>query len=270
MKTSRESGHQGIQTCHLCGKVQCGQRLGRVKCCLCSRIFCLQQLQRKFGITAVANDSEFKCPRCTGICCCVCNCQKPPPHVHCKVYKVRQNKVKPEPVVSPVAKPVVGKTIDNRIKSEYTPMDMNRDMSMYTKVKAEPVIHQDMMQYGVIPQKNQQNHMNPSNQVNQVNQVNPMNMNASNPVNPVNRIGGVNHFNPMNTVNTMNAMNLNTAIPSLDPSLPRIASSNYMDMYSHPSYFDEYNRWDSYTPLQDPPSSWANTNDVVGSRLVFM
>ena len=95
MKSSRESGHQGIQTCHLCGKVQCGQRLGRVKCCLCSRIFCLQQLQRKFGITAVANDPDFKCPRCTGICCCVCNCQKPPPHVHCNVYKVRQNTVKP-------------------------------------------------------------------------------------------------------------------------------------------------------------------------------
>ena len=102
MKSSRESNHQGIQTCHLCGKVQCGQRLGRVKCCLCSRIFCLQQLQRKFGITAIANDPEFKCPRCTGICCCVCNCTKPPPHVHCKVYKVRQNKIKPgEPIVKP-------------------------------------------------------------------------------------------------------------------------------------------------------------------------
>ena len=95
MKSTRESGHPGIQTCHLCGKVQCGQRLGRVKCCLCSRIFCLQQLQRKFGIIAVANDPCFKCPRCTGVCCCVCNCQRPPPHVHCKVYKVRQNKTKP-------------------------------------------------------------------------------------------------------------------------------------------------------------------------------
>ena len=95
MKSTRETGHPGIQTCHLCGKVQCGQRLGRVKCCLCSRIFCLQQLQRKFGIIAVANDPNFKCPRCTGICCCVCNCQRPPPHVHCKVYKVRQNKTKP-------------------------------------------------------------------------------------------------------------------------------------------------------------------------------
>ena len=24
----------------------------------------------------------------------MCNCQRPPPHVHCKVYKVRQNKLK--------------------------------------------------------------------------------------------------------------------------------------------------------------------------------
>lgn len=93
MKSTKESHHQGIQTCHLCGKVQCGQRLGRVKCAFCSRIFCLQQLQRKFGIMAIANDPNFKCPRCTGVCCCMCNCQKPPPHVHCKVYKVRQNKV---------------------------------------------------------------------------------------------------------------------------------------------------------------------------------
>ena len=56
MKTAKEGSHQGIQTCHLCGKVQCGQRLGRVKCAYCSRIFCLQQLQRKFGIIATAND----------------------------------------------------------------------------------------------------------------------------------------------------------------------------------------------------------------------
>ena len=94
MKSMHDSSHPGIQTCHLCGKVQCGQRLGRVKCCYCSRIFCLQQLQRKFGIVAVANDPCFKCPRCTGICCCMCNCQRPPPHVHCKVYKVRQSKMK--------------------------------------------------------------------------------------------------------------------------------------------------------------------------------
>ena len=94
MKTVKEGSHQGIQTCHLCGKVQCGQRLGRVKCAYCSRIFCLQQLHRKFGIIATANDPSFKCPRCTGICCCMCNCQRPPPHVHCKVYKVRQNKVR--------------------------------------------------------------------------------------------------------------------------------------------------------------------------------
>ena len=94
MNYDKDEAKESSQTCHLCGKVQCGQRLGRVKCCLCNRIFCLQQLSRKFHIIATANDPYFKCPRCTGICCCVCNCQKPPPHVHCKVYKVRQNKMK--------------------------------------------------------------------------------------------------------------------------------------------------------------------------------
>lgn len=101
----KEDVKEGSQTCHLCGKVQCGQRLGRVKCCQCGRIFCLQQLNRKFHIVAVANDPNFKCPRCTGICCCVCHCNKQ--HVHCKVYNVRANKLKknnpeggfPEPVV---------------------------------------------------------------------------------------------------------------------------------------------------------------------------
>lgn len=108
----KEETKEGSQTCHLCGKVQCGQRLGRVKCCLCGRIFCLQQLSRKFHITAVANDPYFKCPRCTGICCCVCNCQKPPPHVHCKVYKVRQNKLKQagllesNPPEQPIPRPI--------------------------------------------------------------------------------------------------------------------------------------------------------------------
>lgn len=90
----KDEAKEGSQTCHLCGKVQCGQRLGRVKCSICNRIFCLQQLSRKFHITAQADDPYFKCPRCLGICCCVCNCTKPPPHVHCKVYKVRQNKLR--------------------------------------------------------------------------------------------------------------------------------------------------------------------------------
>ena len=85
-------GNGLIRTCHLCGKAQCGQRKGRVRCAFCKRVFCLQQLYKKFKIKTVPNDPNFKCPRCLGICCCVCNCQKPPPHVHCKVYKVRQNK----------------------------------------------------------------------------------------------------------------------------------------------------------------------------------
>ena len=90
-----------VKTCHLCGKAQCGQRKGRVRCACCKRIFCLQQLYKKFKIKASVDDKNFKCPRCTGICCCVCNCQRPPPHVHCKVYKVRQNKKKPLTPVGP-------------------------------------------------------------------------------------------------------------------------------------------------------------------------
>ena len=81
-----------IRTCHLCGKSQCGQRRGRVRCAFCKRIFCLQQLYKKFKIQAEAGDTNFKCPRCLKICCCVTNCTKPPPHTHCKVYKVRENK----------------------------------------------------------------------------------------------------------------------------------------------------------------------------------
>ena len=84
-----------VRTFHLCGKATCGQRKGRVRCAYCKRIFCLQQLYKKFKIKASVEDTDFKCPRCLGICCCVCNCQRPPPHVHCKVYKVRQNKKKP-------------------------------------------------------------------------------------------------------------------------------------------------------------------------------
>ena len=90
----REDVKEGSLTCHLCGKVQCGQRLGRVTCCRCKRIFCLQQLERKFQIKAVAGSTNFECPRCLGICCCVSDCKKGPPHVHCKVYNVRKNKIR--------------------------------------------------------------------------------------------------------------------------------------------------------------------------------
>ena len=109
-----------VKTCHLCGKSQCGQRKGRVRCAYCKRIFCLQQLYKKFKIKASVDDKNFKCPRCTGICCCVCNCQRPPPHVHCKVYKVRQNKANKcnghpdgsDPVVS--APITIKKEVDTR------------------------------------------------------------------------------------------------------------------------------------------------------------
>ena len=94
-----------VRTCHLCGKAQCGQRKGRVRCAYCKRIFCLQQLYKKFKIKASVDDKNFKCPRCTGICCCVCNCQRPPPHVHCKVYKVRQNKKRVLPSGSQIPNP---------------------------------------------------------------------------------------------------------------------------------------------------------------------
>lgn len=83
-----------IKTCHLCGKASCGQRKGRVRCSQCKRVFCIQQLFKKFKIKATPNQSDFICPRCRGICCCVNNCQLGPPHVHCKVFKVRENKRK--------------------------------------------------------------------------------------------------------------------------------------------------------------------------------
>ena len=81
-----------IRTCHLCGKSQCGQRRGRVRCAYCRRVFCLQQLYKKFKIQAEAGDTNFRCPRCLKICCCVSDCSHLPPHAHCKVYKVRENK----------------------------------------------------------------------------------------------------------------------------------------------------------------------------------
>ena len=82
----------GLKTCHLCGKAKCGQRKGRVNCCKCGRVFCIQQLEKKFNMSATKGQTDFVCPRCLNICCCVTNCTLGPPHVHCKVLKVRQNK----------------------------------------------------------------------------------------------------------------------------------------------------------------------------------
>lgn len=82
----------GLKTCHLCGKAKCGQRRGRVNCCKCGRVFCVQQLEKKFNMSPTKGQTDFVCPRCLNICCCVTNCTKGPPHVHCKVLKVRQNK----------------------------------------------------------------------------------------------------------------------------------------------------------------------------------
>ena len=49
-----------VKTCHLCGKAQCGQRKGRVRCAYCTRIFCLQQLYKKFKIKASVDYKNFK------------------------------------------------------------------------------------------------------------------------------------------------------------------------------------------------------------------
>lgn len=124
-ETLDESEESGLtRTCHLCGKAQCGQRKGRVRCAYCKRIFCLQQLYKKFKIKASVDDKNFKCPRCLGICCCVCNCQKPPPHVHCKVYKVRQTKRK-SPMntmeITPSFPPIMPATPDVVPKVEMSP-----------------------------------------------------------------------------------------------------------------------------------------------------
>lgn len=81
-----------IKTCHLCGKATCGKRKGRVRCAKCKRIFCIQQLVKKFKMKVTKDQPDFICPRCLGLCCCVTDCTLGPPHVHCKVYKVRLNK----------------------------------------------------------------------------------------------------------------------------------------------------------------------------------
>ena len=89
-----EKEDNDIKTCHLCGKASCGKRKGRVRCAKCKRIFCIQQLVKKFRMKVVKDQPDFICPRCLGLCCCVTDCTLPPPHVHCKVYKVRLNKKK--------------------------------------------------------------------------------------------------------------------------------------------------------------------------------
>ena len=124
------------RTCHLCGKAQCGQRKGRVRCAYCKRIFCLQQLYKKFKIKASVEDTDFKCPRCLGICCCVCNCQKPPPHVHCKVYKVRQTKKKtplPSQDMHPVfpPQPVISKEIVPKVEAAAANPDPSSSPTLY-------------------------------------------------------------------------------------------------------------------------------------------
>ena len=230
MKSSRESGHQGIQTCHLCGKVQCGQRLGRVKCCLCSRIFCLQQLQRKFGITAVANDPDFKCPRCTGICCCVCNCQKPPPHVHCKVYKVRQNKVKPAdpipPAVTP-SPPVQLPTIPSPTKEIPSTCVLGNN-SVYIPIKKEQLPKQE------IP--------------------------SSVPVNPYPVVSHVEPTRPSLPPPVESTVPRNPSYNYMDP----FGTSYHEDGYKNSM---DLGRFDFPNSIQDPSSSWQfNNSDAPGSK----
>ena len=238
MKGAREANHQGIQTCHLCGKVQCGQRLGRVKCFYCSRIFCLQQLQRKFGIIATANDPHFKCPRCTGICCCMCNCQRPPPHVHCKVYKVRQNKLKTledghgkdeafasaVTNVTPIPPPIVDKT-------EYIP---------------PPIV--DKTEYIPPPIVDKTEYIPPPKQ-----EVDPL---------------------PLSSVTSVPRMMEppHVIVPVETPSVPRIPSLPVLDPYpsgvtrEDPKTMEQA-RWEPFQlPWQEASSSWQfNSNDIPGS-----
>lgn len=254
MKGSRETNHQGIQTCHLCGKVQCGQRLGRVKCRYCSRIFCLQQLQRKFGIVATANDPNFKCPRCTGVCCCMCNCQRPPPHVHCKVYKVRQNKlknleegnIKEEPTLSmlsnslPIPRPIIE-------KSGYNPPPKKE---IVTIPRSTTTLTPSAI-------------MGAANALNAASSVG--NVNTVNSVSNVNNAGSMNTTNS-STMGTAGTGLLGTPAPSLSrvfepphmlfsvdtPSVPRIPSLTALDTF--PS------AW------QEPQPSWhMSSNDLPGS-----
>lgn len=79
-------------SCHLCGKEDCGKRTGRVVCKQCGKVFCIGQLNKKFGLTVDVNDPNFICPKCNGICCCVAPCRMN--HTHCKTFTVRENKRK--------------------------------------------------------------------------------------------------------------------------------------------------------------------------------
>lgn len=129
-----------VRTCHLCGKAQCGQRKGRVRCAYCKRIFCLQQLYKKFKIKASVDDKNFKCPRCTGICCCVCNCQRPPPHVHCKVYKVRQNKKRVLPSGGQVPNPPPPQDVNPFLQQHHIEPAIAPSLVPYTVTSMESVI----------------------------------------------------------------------------------------------------------------------------------
>lgn len=274
MKGSRETNHQGIQTCHLCGKVQCGQRLGRVKCRYCSRIFCLQQLQRKFGIVATANDPNFKCPRCTGVCCCMCNCQRPPPHVHCKVYKVRQNKIK--------------NLEENNAKEEPS-------LSMLANSIPMPRPIPEKAEY-IAPPKKEIVTIPPTSAT----LATPGVMGTASAVNSASVVGNVNNISNMNNINNMNNVNtansigsMNTAggpamstAPSLPrvfepphmlfpvetPSVPRIPSLTGLDAFPPTGGRDEAKlldagRWDAFASgWQEPQSSWhLSSNDLPGS-----
>ncbi|KAK8789954.1 hypothetical protein WA158_006734 [Blastocystis sp. Blastoise] len=141
-----------LPTCHLCGKAVCGQRMGRIQCVNCSKIFCLQQLQRKFDMVVDINDTNFRCPRCLGFCCCVCDCRRPPPHVHCKVYKVRENKRKrlenleqPPPQVSNMGLPAP------KQEQSYYSMNQMSQMSMNNPMKSIPLSPLTSTPLGLMP-----------------------------------------------------------------------------------------------------------------------
>ena len=168
----------------------------------------------------------------------MCNCQRPPPHVHCKVYKVRQNKLKTledghgkdeafasaVTNVTPIPPPIVDKTeyilppiVD---KTEYIP---------------PPIV--DKTEY--IPPPKQE--------------VDPL---------------------PLSSVTSVPRMMEppHVIVPVETPSVPRIPSLPVLDPYpsgvtrEDPKTMEQA-RWEPFQlPWQEASSSWQfNSNDIPGS-----
>ena len=176
----------------------------------------------------------------------MCNCQRPPPHVHCKVYKVRQNKLKTledghgkdEAFASAVtnATPIPPPIVD---KTEYIPPIV--DKTEYIP----PIV--DKMEY-IPPIVDKMEYIPPPKQ-----EVGPL---------------------PLSSVTSVPRMMEppHVIVPVETPSVPRIPSLPMLDPYpsgvtrEDPKTMEQA-RWEPFQlPWQEASSSWQfNSNDIPGS-----